>query len=277
MTWRPVAPPERLAAVRFLVGLFATFYVLGRIRYVADFSRYQTSSFAPAGVVRLLSSPLPPAATWTLALACVALGLAFTLGRRLAIVAPAFFASLLWVLSYANSWGKLLHSENLFLVHVGVLALAGARRDEATAGWVLRTCAVATAVVYFVAGVSKLRSGGGAWLTGEALGAWLAWDALRKIELGSLYSPLAPVVAGSRPLLQILAIYTLLVELGAPVALASPRAGRAWALATWAFHAGILATMAIGFFYPLSGIAFAPLLAVERLPVLRRIVQRVVG
>jgi hypothetical protein len=46
------------------------------------------------------------------------------------------------------------------------------------------------------------------------------------------------------------------------------RAARAWVAAAWAFHVGILATMAIVFPYPLLGVAFAPFFAIEgiRLP-----------
>ena len=263
--FEPAAPYERLRVTRFLVGLFATVYCLVRLPYLADFSRKAGSSFAPAGVVNVLSHPLPPAATWGLAIATVALGAAFTAGRRLAVTGPAFFALLLWTLTYANSWSKLLHSENLFLLHVGVLALAGERRDEKTAGWVLRTAAVVTVLAYFLAAVTKLRNGGSAWLTGEALGNWLAWDALRKIELGSTASPLAPFVAAHPALLQVFAIYTLIVEGGAPLALLHPRLARGWAAIAWAFHAGIVVTMWIGFIYPLSGIAFLPLLPAERL------------
>jgi hypothetical protein len=61
-----------------------------------------------------------------------------------------------------------------------------------------------------------------------------------------------------------LAAFTLAVELGArSLCLAG---GRVWAAAAWAFHAGVLAVMAILFWYPL-GAAFAPFFAVERLRV----------
>ena len=55
------------------------------------------------------------------------------------------------------------------------------------------------------------------------------------------------------------------VELGAPLALLGRRCGVAWAAAAWLFHVGVFALMAIAFPYALSGIAFAPLLPVERL------------
>lgn len=263
--FEPEAPYERLRVTRFFVGLFATLYCLVRVPYLADFARKTASSFAPAGPVKVLSAPLPPGVTWSLALATIALGVAFTLGKRLHVVGPAFFVLLTWTLSYANSWGKLLHSENLFVLHVGVLALAGERTDAKTAGWVLRTAAIVTVLTYVLAGITKLRNGGSDWLTGEALGGWLAWDALRKIELGSTASPLSPFVASHPALLQVFAIYTLIVEVGAPVALVNARTARIWCALAWAFHAGILATMWIGFFYPLSGVALLPLLPAEKI------------
>jgi hypothetical protein len=263
--FEPEMPYERLRVTRFFVGVFATAYSLVRLPYLADFSRKTASSFVPAGPVSVLSHPLPAAVTWALALLTVALGVLFTLGTRLRVVGPAFFVVLAWTLSYANSWGKLLHSENLFVLHVGVLALAGERSDRKTAGWVLRTAAVVTVLTYVLAGITKLRNGGEGWLTGEALGGWLSWDALRKIELGSTASPLAPFVASHPALLQVLAIYTLIVELGAPVALVDAKLARGWAVLAWSFHAGILATMWIGFFYPLSGVALLPLLPAEKI------------
>ncbi|MEZ5166890.1 MAG: hypothetical protein R2695_10505 [Acidimicrobiales bacterium] len=61
------------------------------------------------------------------------------------------------------------------------------------------------------------------------------------------------------------AITTMVVELGAPVALASGRAAAWWCAMAWSFHVAILAVMAIVFPYHLLGIALAPLLPVERL------------
>lgn len=270
----PEAPRERAVVTRMLVGAFATIYLLARFRYLADASRHVAADFAPVGVCSVLTAPIAASATWAIAIVTATAGIAFTTGFRVRVAGPAFFAGLLWILSYASSWGKIMHSENLLMLHLGVFALAGEVRDERVAGWALRAAAIATVLVYVIAGVTKLRSGGTAWLSGDALGSWLAWDALRKIELGSLHSPLAARVAESPALLQGLSLYTLLVELGAPVALVSRRLARAWGLLAWLFHVGILATMAIGFFYPLSGVAFAALLPVERVALLRRLATR---
>lgn len=253
-----------LAIVRTLVGAYATAYLLVRLPYFASLGGLPATQLAPVGVARILSSPLPPIITWSIALLALASGASFTLGKRLRASAPLFFATFLWVTTYRSSWGKILHSENLVVLHLGVLALAVLTTrepdDEESARWCLRTMSIMTVLTYVVAGIAKLRTGGTAWLSGDALGDWLVFDALRKTELGSFHSPLAAVVAARPALVRLFALTTLVVELGAPLALVGPRAARTWCALAWLFHVGILATMAIGFFYPLTGIAFAPLL-----------------
>ncbi len=271
---RPTAPPERLALVRVLVGSFALVYLLVRFRYFADSSAHAANEFVPVGVARVLSTPLPPVATWSIAIVSVALGAAFVTGFRVRVTAPLFVAALLWLTTYRSSFGKILHTENLLVLHVLVLAISPRTTDPRTAGWALRTMILLTSMTYFVAGMSKLRTGGLAWLSGEPLGDWIAFDALRKIELGSVHSPLGPVVASSVVLRRGLAAFTLLLELGAPLAALGWRSARLFSLLAFCFHVGVLCTMAIGFFYPLSFVAFAPAFAVERTffsKVLRRI------
>ena len=56
-----------------------------------------------------------------------------------------------------------------------------------------------------------------------------------------------------------------MVELGAPFALLGRRVALVWTLAVIAFHLGVFGLMAILFPFPLSGVAFAPFFAPERL------------
>lgn len=268
---------QRLALTRTLVVVFALAYVLVRLPYFADLSSHSGSDLHAVGIVSLVADVLPLWLTWALAILTVVSGIAFLRGRFARASGVVFFLTLLWITTYRSSFGKILHSENLLVLHVGVLAVSSFLRDAER--WTLRTMSTATVLTYVVAGISKLRAGGVAWLTGRALGEWLAFDAVRKIELGSFHSPLAGLVATSPVLCGALAIFTLAVELGAPVALVSPRAGRVWAALAWMFHVGILATMAIGFFYPLTGIAFASLLDLEaeRFPRLARIARKISG
>ena len=265
---------QRSALIRVLTGAFAVVYLAVRLPYFADLSRHDASELSPVGVASFLRAPLPPAATWTIAIVALLSGIAFVRGVRLRASGIVFFLALLWVTTYRSSFGKVLHSENLLVLHVGVLAVAAWLDDEA---WTVRTLGVATTLTYFVAGVTKLRAGGAAWLSGRALGDWLAFDALRKIELGSFHSPVAAWLAGTPALLVVLSAFTLAVELGAPAALVSPRLARAWAAAAWAFHLGVLVAMAIGFFYPLTGVAFASLLPVEKSERLVAFARRISG
>ena len=83
--------------------------------------------------------------------------------------------------------------------------------------------------------------------------------------LGGTPSPLA------RPMMQFgwmftpLAVATLMIELGAPLALLVSRVRVPWVALAWCMHAAIAATMFVVFPYPLALVAFAPLFRLERL------------
>jgi hypothetical protein len=191
---------------------------------------------------------------------------------------PAFALLLLGVLTYRNSWSHLFHADNLLVLHVLVVGLAPAadawaldasRRQAVPAadvryGWPLRLAALVTVLTYVVTGVAKLRYGGLDWLSGDTLLHQITFDNARKKVLGSSYSPLAGPLADHPALVRPFATVTVLVELGAPVALLGRRWARSWAAAAWSLHAGIVVLMAITFAYPLSIVAFAPLFECER-------------
>ena len=279
--WRSDAPATRLAALRLLIGGFATVYLAARLVHLVSFVDFPARGFAPIGVVSLLSAPLPPALVVAQALLAVPLALAFTLGWRFAVTGPGFAFLLLWVLSYRNSWGMVFHTENLLVVHTLVLGLSrsadawslDARRrpthQPRAYGWPVRLLAVVTLATYVLAGLAKLRLSGLSWVGSDLLRNYIAYDNLRKLELGDAYSPLGAALVRRGWLFPPLAAASLALELLAPLALVGPRLARIWALAAWGFHAGVLAVMAIFFPYPLLGLAFAPLFAPERLPLWR--------
>jgi hypothetical protein len=132
-------------------------------------------------------------------------------------------------------------------------------------GWACRVLAVATVVSYVLAGIAKLRNGGLDWITGDVLRNQVAYDNLRKELLGSVHSPVGGWLVGLPVVFPAMALATMAVELGAPLALLGRRVRTAWAGAAWAFHVGILVVMAISFPYQLLGFAYAPFFAVERL------------
>jgi hypothetical protein len=281
-TWRrfdawlmqPV-PSERLALWRIAVGGYALIYVLARANDLLAPLRYQASAFAPLGMVSVLESPLPPALVVGAHVACALAGLLFVLGVGYRLVAPLFALSLCWVLTYRHSWGMIFHTDNLLVLHVALACFApaaGAFRVGAAPaasaqpvpGWVLRASCLVTVAAYLVAGVAKLQLSGISWAAGGALREQIAYDALRKIELGSVHSPLGPWLLPHGWVFGPLSVFSLGAELLAPLALLGGRWAASWCLSAWLFHLGVLATMAIAFPYPLSGVAFLAFFPLER-------------
>lgn len=273
----PAAPARRLALLRVLVGAFALGYLAFRFNGFTSVATLAAWQFAPVGAARLLSQPLPSPAVFALVLAALTGAVAFTLGFRYRVSAPLFALLLLWVTSYRSSWGMLFHTDNLLVLHVLLLALApaadsfslDARRhgspaasDDGRYGWALRAVCVVTVVTYVVAGIAKLKLGGWGWLEGEQLRGQIAYDNLRKIELGREASALGVWFVRHPAFFPPLAALTLLVELGAPLVFLHRRVALVWALAAWGFHVGVAVLMNIKFPYPLS---FVPYLAFFRL------------
>jgi hypothetical protein len=281
--WFAPAPAERLAALRILVGAFAFFYLTARLPLFLGYARFPARDFVPLGVTRLLDHPLASSAYIAILFATIVLAALFVAGVLYRVTAPLFAIALLFILTYRNSWSMPFHTENLLALHVIVLALAPAAdawsvdshrarppsesRGSASEsyGWPIRLMAALTALTYVLAGIAKLRLGGVAWAEGEFLRDQVAVDNLRKVLLGAEASPFATPLLEHAWLFEVMAIMTLLVELGAPVALAGGRIAAVWAVAAWGFHVGVVLLMAIVFPYPLVGIAYAPLFRVDRL------------
>lgn len=278
--WQEPAPAQRLAAFRALVGAFGVFYLVWRFKGLTSVTSLSTWEFSPVGTATLLSAPLPAWLVVGALLLALPFGVAFTLGWFYRFTGPIFALFLLWVLSYRNSFGMLFHTENLLVLHTGLLALSPAadafsidarrgRREPAIdtryAEVLTMACAL-TAVTYFVAGVAKLKLGGLDWLQGEQLRSQIAYDNLRKVELGRSASELGVWFVRHPAVFPPLAFMTLLIELGAPLALLGRRVAVVWALGAWGFHVGVAALMHITFPYPLSWIPYLAFFRLELWP-----------
>jgi hypothetical protein len=283
----PTAPARRLATFRVLTGLYALIYLVSRIPYYLDLAELPARRWAPPMPLSWLDAP-PGRTTVVVVLAATLLaGLGYLLGWAYRWSGPIFAVLLLAVLSYGNAWGHVFHTDNLLALHVGIVGLTpaadawalGARRaepaDDVRYGFPLRLAAVVTVLTYVVTGVAKLRYAGVDWLTGDTLLNQIAFDNARKKVLGDDYSPLAAAFAAHPWIFRPMGLLTLVVELGAPVALIGRRWAAAWSVAAWTFHLGIFALMWISFVYPLSLVAFAPFFRIER-PVERLLARRAV-
>lgn len=268
------APARRLAAVRIIVGAYAAVFVGFRAFHWLDVTELPASRFRPIGVLAWLDSPLSPALVAVLSLAAFAGAVAFTAGWRYRIAAPVFAALLLVLTTYGNSWGQIFHIENLLVLHVIVLAMSPAdralavrtapRRPGDSFGWPLGLMSVITVITYVVAGWAKLQVSGFDWITGDVLRNWVAHDNLRKILLGDLHSPVGGWLVQFRLLFPPMALATMVVELGAPLALLGRRWRATWVAAAWIFHVAVLVLMAIVFPYQLFGVAYVSFFRMEK-------------
>ncbi|MFL6205603.1 MAG: hypothetical protein ACJ739_09645 [Acidimicrobiales bacterium] len=166
-------------------------------------------------------------------------------GRRERLTFVVAWASLLVLDGCWASRGKVQHNDLPLLLVAGVLAAApvGIRwvdeRRGAAWGWPVRTSIAVVTGIYFLTGFQKLVSSGPAWVLS---------DNLRNVMYAAPHTdhPPTDVVSlfiADRPLVAHgVALLTMVVELGAVVALVWPRARLPYVLAVAAMHAGVYAT-----------------------------------
>lgn len=270
------APARYLAAVRIAVGAYALGWLAFTSTELLALGELDPSRFEPVGAIWLLGTgPLDRWVVWGIwGVTFVAAGTVLS-GRWYRVAGPVFAVGLLLLTSYQNSWGKLLHTENVLVIHALILAVSPAgdalvirqrrrRADSYRYGWPLRVMALATVLAYVAAGVSKLRYGGLGWMTAENLQSWVAFDLVRKEIFGDPYLSFIVGTLDHAWPFAAAAVFTVAVELAAPVALLGRRYARAWIVAACLLHASVLVVMAVGFPYQLAGVAFLPVLLAGR-------------
>lgn len=278
--FRAPAPPERLAVLRVLVGAYGLGFLVVRLPYLLAVARADDPRFEPVGPLAWLAGPVPPGIGQAVVAVALVSGVAFVAGWRWRVSGPTFSLAFLAVTTYRSSWGQVFHTDNLAALHLLVLCISpaadawslDARRrggappaPSADHGWPVRLLSLLTVGTYAVAGWAKLAGGGLGWVEGDVLRQHIAHDALRKTLVGGSRSSLGVALLEQAWVFGPMAVASLAVELGAPLALLGRRLRGLWAASAWAFHLGVLALMGIGFPYPLTGVAFAPLFPTERL------------
>ncbi len=266
--WFGPVPARRLVIVRMLTFGYALGWLVVRSRYLYDVSRLPARRWDPVGVLDALAAPPADGLVLVIWLVSVAACAAVVVGRATQVAAPAGAAGLLLLVTYTSSFGQVFHTEHLLALHLVVLAVAAVVepvRGEFVRGWPLELMMCVVVVVYVVAGVAKLRWSGADWVTGDVLRNWIAVDNLRKELFGDIYSPLGGWLATVPWVWGPIAVATLAVELGSPVALRRGRVRLLWIAVAWGFHVGVFVLMAISFPYQLFGVAYLAFLPVERI------------
>lgn len=269
---------RRLVLVRAATFGYAAVWLVVRGPYLWDVTGLPDRRFEPVGLLAALDWRPGRLVVITLAAATLCGAVLAAAGRMIRVAAPAAAFGMLMVATLTSSFGQVFHTEHLLVLHLLVFAAhawtadrGGASPDAWHVRWALGTLAAVTAITYVVAGVTKLRMAGTGWVSGEVLRNWVAADNLRKLLLEDPYSPIGGKLAGIGWVWAPIAVATLAVELGAPLAVLAPRRAAAvwvatvWVAAAWLFHVGVLGLMAIAFPYQLSGVAYLALLPIERI------------
>jgi hypothetical protein len=184
------------------------------------------------------------------------------------------WGSLLVLAALHGSRGKVEHNDIPLLLVTGVLAAGPAglrladRRRSAAWGWPVRTSVVLICGIYFLTGFQKLLASGPAWVLS---------DNLRNVMYGARLNGHAPTDAVSlfiadRPALaHLVALVTLIVELGALAALLRPRLRPWYVAAAAALHGGIYLTHGLDYS---MWVGTAAIVLVDWRPVLARLLPR---
>ncbi len=283
--WLAPAPAARLAVIRVALGALLVWTVFMGWNEVPRLGADPSARYLPVGAARLFAEPPSTGALQALQVALVGLGALWIAGAAWRVTAPLFAAGFLFWASWRLSWGAISHGLHLATLHTLLLAClpaaavlsVDARVRTPLAwpappvswrhGWGLRLLGVATACVYLLAGVAKVEVAGAGWADGGNLLAQVAYSALvRAVYEPDAGQPAALVLLRDHGwLLSAGAVLTLVVELGAPLALLHRWLGVTWALATFGMHLGIALLMGITFPYQTWGLAFLSFLPVERL------------
>lgn len=274
------APAARLGLLRLAVGGYWLYRLIDTREKMFGVVRADPANWEPYGVARLLSGAVDPRLFDVTYDATIALCLAWTLGLAWRFSAPAFAALLLVVMSYRLSFGHLHHESHLPTLHVLALSLTPAAAAVSLDAWRKRTpfdpepswrwgwpirlvCAV-TACSYTAAGIAKVNGAAG-WSWGSTLLGHVGYVALSQDLLASGGLPGVRFLYAHPELAPPLGILSLLLEIGAAVALLDRRIGAVWVVGIMGMHWGIRLIMGFVFPYPLSGVAFLSFFPLERL------------
>lgn len=226
-----------LAVCRAL--LFGALFVQVLRRDFAAFAQVAPEAWNPVGPFALGLFPrlthgqiVAVEVVYKIALALSAIGLF----ARFAM--PAAFLCATWLLAWTHSWQKIHLTEQLLVFVLAVLALSRAgdvgsldalrrRRPMPPSGemtWPIRTVWIALCLVFFGAGVAKLRTCGLGWISGSAMSNLMMMHAY---DVGLNHGVLAPLTALLAPhlwLCWLMAFGTVVFEVAFPLALLSARA-----------------------------------------------------
>jgi len=254
---------RRLAAVR--IGLALVLAIRLSRGIYARLAGQPPALFRPLSFMHVLSSMPSRHVVLAIQITGVAAALLAALGLRARISLPLAWGCALLLNGMATSVGKVVHNDVLLILCLVPLLpartsdawsldslLARGRRnpgDERRSdfgvayGWPVRTAFVVTAGAYFFTGLAKLVFSGPAWV----LSGNLRWVFYAASDARGTPNLMALFIADRPWLAHLVALSTLVIELGFPVVLWKPRAAWFFVPGAVALHAGIWATLGLDY------------------------------
>ena len=269
--WFPLGSPVNLAAVRIIAVGAQIYWLLPLLRHNVNLATKNTEFLDPQIVVRLITAVVPkevafsPDAITAIHWVTIAAGLTAMVGLFTRTSLFVFAAGVWVIISHLYSFADVHHRQALFAIFLMLLpfapsgarlsvdALLRRRREQReglapsdelvdTAVWPLRLLHVLLAVTYFSTGMAKVLSGGMAWVNGYTLQQYIFSDATTsKLPLGIWLSQ-------NYTLCVLLAVATILFEVGYPVSLYFRRTAPLWFISAIGFHIGLYVTSGHPFF-----------------------------
>lgn len=282
--WFAPMTATSLAVARIATGSWAFYFLVDFRQVLLRSAGGPPEVFRPIGVARILDRPLPLEVYDGLFTLCVFLSTLFVAGLLHRVLAPLFAFTLLFALTYSNSWGMVFHTENMLVLHVIILAITPSasvlsldasftRDDEKWVRfgmaryepgpsyrfrWPIRLLQLGATLPYVVAGVAKVNGDAGwSWSLGGNLRDQITMNGLYYEVLRGGAEPITFHVYGYDGAFLAAATLTLILELGAPLALLHRYVGYVFVAGIMGMHWSILFLMGIPFPYQLYGWAFA--------------------
>ena len=282
--WFFPAPSQRLALLRIFTGGFVLLYLLSRFDILTRITQVDPSQFAPVGLLQWMPSPLSPNQFLLFFWLLLILNITYMIGWKFKYTGPAFAILQLLFFTYYNSWSVLTHQSNTLVLQILIIGLVSAadslsfdawrakitkgvesQREHWQYGWPIRLICAATLMTYFLSGTTKVAEGIALeWANGTALRSQIAIYTIRQDLLGVDTSSLFHLLYPYEELFLFFGIATLVLQLGAPLALFGKRLGMIWAIMAWMMHWGTFLLVGITFIYQMSGLVFLPFFDIEK-------------
>jgi len=264
--WFPLASPVNLAGARIVSVAAQLFWFFPSLRYHISLATKNTQFSDPQPMIRLIDALLPREAVFSPGpltaiywITVIAGGLALIgLFTRISLFLLAL--GVWFFVSHGYSYADVHHPQALFAIFLMLLPFSpvgerlsvdallrrrsGRPVEEATdmAMWPLKLLHVLLALTYFSTGITKLISGGFAWMNGYTLQRYIFSDAI------SSNLPLGIWLSQHYTLCVILSVLTILFEVFYFVSILVPRVAPLIFLGAIFFHIGLYVTSGHPFF-----------------------------